>query len=200
MQHNKELTSEVKKAYENIQDLRVKFEEHGWSRQQTRYDSKFIANFNHLLMGMCNQIYGLTQAQLAKIEGVCLTCVGPDCEGCHYLPISQGTGIEEVCPECGGSKQVPAEKAMHKGVITILTYKDCPKCQDKGIYSESGRGSDGFEKCPECHGEGKHAYAGTSVDTYIDTCITCQGTGRQEFQSMYKKGETRIIKGDYIHN
>ncbi|KKN78482.1 hypothetical protein LCGC14_0350140 [marine sediment metagenome] len=34
------------------------------------------------------------------------------------------------------------------------------------------------EVCPECHGEGKHAYAGTTVDIYVGTCITCQGTGK----------------------
>jgi len=48
-------------AYGYAQNLRRKFEDHSWSRGQTRYDSDFIAYINARLMVMCNKVYQLTQ-------------------------------------------------------------------------------------------------------------------------------------------
>ncbi len=45
---------------------------------------------------------------------------------------SQIESNQDKCPECGDKGQVPAEKAMHKGVITILTTKYCPTCHGTG--------------------------------------------------------------------
>ena len=55
------MTEDLRDLYEYAQHLRVKFEEHSWSRQQTRYDSHFIAYINSRLMVLDNKIYELTQ-------------------------------------------------------------------------------------------------------------------------------------------
>ncbi len=57
------MQEELRKLYEYAQNLRVKFEEHAWSRQQTRYDSHFIAYINRELMVLNNKIYELTQTK-----------------------------------------------------------------------------------------------------------------------------------------
>ncbi len=45
----------------------------------------------------------------------------------------------EVCSRCGKSYEAEPET------------KTCSIRKDKGVYSPSGRGSDGFEPCPACH-------------------------------------------------
>ncbi len=56
------MEEELRNLYEYAQNLRAKFEEHSWSRQQTRYDSAFIADTNKRLMVLNNKIYDLTQS------------------------------------------------------------------------------------------------------------------------------------------
>ncbi len=56
------MSEELRDLYEYSQNLRVKFKEHSWSRQQTRYDSQFIAYINSRLMVLDNKIYELTQS------------------------------------------------------------------------------------------------------------------------------------------
>lgn len=95
----------IRDSYENIQHLRVRFEEHSWSRQQTVYDSKFIADFNHRLLNMCNQIYGLTQAQLKSQD-----C--PECDGTGKKRHKEFTGLygdayQYPCPTCQGTGKKP---------------------------------------------------------------------------------------------
>ena len=41
--------------------------------------------------------------------------------------------MDNTCPECEGEKKIPAVKALHRGVTTVLLYKDCPICQGTGV-------------------------------------------------------------------
>ena len=50
--------------YHHIQALHRKLLDHAWSRQQTRYDSKFIAQLDRELLQISNEAYTLTQGRL----------------------------------------------------------------------------------------------------------------------------------------
>ncbi len=55
------MIDDIKATYEYATHLRARFDEHSWSRQQTAYDSKFIAYMDSRLIVLCNKIYELTQ-------------------------------------------------------------------------------------------------------------------------------------------
>ena len=57
------MDDELRDLYEYAQHLRVKFEDHSWSRQQTRYDSQFRAYINSRLLVLDNKIYKLTHTE-----------------------------------------------------------------------------------------------------------------------------------------
>ena len=59
----REIADETRQAYHYAELIREHFEGHQWSRQQTRYDTAFIADFTHRLMNICNKVYSLTQAK-----------------------------------------------------------------------------------------------------------------------------------------
>ena len=47
--------------YHHIQSIHVRLDEHSWSRQQTRYDSAFIAWLDKEMQKIANEAYQLTQ-------------------------------------------------------------------------------------------------------------------------------------------
>ena len=47
--------------YHHIQRIQTVFDEHLWSRQQTQYDSKFIAWLEKELQKVANEAYRITQ-------------------------------------------------------------------------------------------------------------------------------------------
>ena len=74
----------------------------------------------------------------------------------------------DVCPECKGEKTIIRQgRDFH-----------CPTCKGTGKYSETGRGSDGFERCPDCEGKKqvRHFYSETQELKTID-CPICHSTG-----------------------
>ncbi|KKL09424.1 hypothetical protein LCGC14_2566000 [marine sediment metagenome] len=62
----RETSEEIRQLYHYVELVRAHFEGHSWSRQQTRYDSAFIADFTHRLMNICNKVYPLTQSGTFK--------------------------------------------------------------------------------------------------------------------------------------
>jgi len=62
------MSEQIRNLYEYVGMLRNYFEVHSWSRQQTKYDSDFIADINHKLMALCNKVYVLTQVDIAECE------------------------------------------------------------------------------------------------------------------------------------
>ena len=57
------MDDELRDLYEYAENLRAKFEEHSWCRQQTKYDSAFIAYINNRLLVLNNKIYELTHTK-----------------------------------------------------------------------------------------------------------------------------------------
>ncbi len=53
--------------YHHIQGIQSRLDEHSWSRQQTRYDSVFIAWLHKEMQNISNEAYQLTQ----KNSGYC---------------------------------------------------------------------------------------------------------------------------------
>ncbi len=47
--------------YHHIQAIQTKLDDHSWSRQQTRYDSAFIAWLDNELQKIANEAYAITQ-------------------------------------------------------------------------------------------------------------------------------------------
>ena len=84
---------------------------------------------------------------------------------------------EAVCHKCHGSGLM---NSWDEYVSRLMAGEvTCPPCQGIGKYSESDRGSDGFEKCPRCKGEGsveRDEPEGT-FGSFV-RCPDCHGTGK----------------------
>lgn len=55
--------SEYVEHYHHIQAIHIKLTDHLWSRQQTRYDSIFIAWLDKEMLKISNEAYQLTQGR-----------------------------------------------------------------------------------------------------------------------------------------
>jgi len=74
------LSEQIRGLYGYVQMLRNYFEVHSWCRQQTNYDSEYIADINSKLMSLCNKVYELTQADVAYYEPLIKTLGGEPLE------------------------------------------------------------------------------------------------------------------------
>jgi len=95
----------------------------------------------------------------------------------------------DVCLECDGGWCSQGDYPPIK----------CPTCKGTGKYSETGRGSDGFEKCPECGGDGMvdspHPYIKGS---YRKLCPICDGTGKKQDPGLREKIEWFEREGKFL--
>ncbi len=55
--------SDYVEHYHHIQGIHAKLNTHSWSRQQTRYDSAFIAWLDKEMLTISNEAYALTQSR-----------------------------------------------------------------------------------------------------------------------------------------
>ncbi len=57
------MTNDYESHYQHLLRVHQKLLDHPWSRQQTRYDSSFIAWLSKELLTVSNEAYSLTQGR-----------------------------------------------------------------------------------------------------------------------------------------
>ncbi|KKN35038.1 hypothetical protein LCGC14_0787870 [marine sediment metagenome] len=96
-----------------------------------------------------------------------------------------GAKAQDVSPDCIDGKVF--NQAHPSELDTCLT------CEGTGIYSETGRGSDGFEKCPICGGEGRLLQYADGQGEEVG-CDYCEGTGRKKTEGEIRaEGRNRLL-------
>ncbi len=119
---------------------------------------------------IASYVEGKLKAQLAKVKEVC-----PDLSEIYHK-------IHAICGRYADKRGEVFSKNEFFHPDPFIR-EIIATCQGTGKYSETGRGSDGFEKCPKCEGAG--VPKGTTISGL--NCTLCKGTGIKPKASLAKE-------------
>ncbi len=90
----------------------------------------------------------LKQAINKALQNAEINNIPPSQEELRVITSKAQLAKVDKCPKCNGRGLIFKTDKLHPEGTNTYTVS-CPTCQGTGIYSGSGRGSDGFDECPE---------------------------------------------------